>query len=230
LPKTWKDRFPTKPNEKLVLTSPDVVRESLEDFLAVENTLLDMEKGGATLAAVEAKKELSVTLTPTVSIIAFTAACRALGLKVRLVGSLHPIPLSFAVTALHPLYREPQETTEGATPATSPSPPKSKENSSSTKSTANKKKRISSSSATSSSTSIIYDEYSAVELWAEVFSEFDNDWIPLNPVTGATVAERMEPPAGVPDQCQLTYVIAFEDGKNERFDSTSHYIFKESMY
>ncbi|KAJ3409097.1 hypothetical protein HDV05_004586 [Chytridiales sp. JEL 0842] len=154
--KRWKETFPTSPNPKVILNGPSAVQESLETHLNVKDE--ELEDG--------------CTISPNVSVLAFVAACRALGLKTRLVGSLHPIPLSMAVSALHPCYREP----------------------------------------TVGDDDFLADESAAIELWGEVFSELDGNWIPICPLKGVTGADKMEPAAGSADQQQLSYVISFEDG------------------
>ncbi|KAJ3330265.1 hypothetical protein HDU76_006053 [Blyttiomyces sp. JEL0837] len=56
------------------------------------------------------------------------------------------------------------------------------------------------------------DETLAFNMWTEVYSEEDKDWIALNPITGDEGHGKLEPSASLPLQLQLSYVVACESG------------------
>ncbi|KAJ3145272.1 hypothetical protein HDU86_001108 [Geranomyces michiganensis] len=160
----------------------------------------------------------------------FAAACRGLGLKTRVLYSLHPLPLS-----LSKVKGQPASVTRK--PAKGKAPSKGKRGKSKGKAT--KRKRVESSDSeerdsgnesdghvsrpatlrnapnvhrkpTEKATAKEYIPY-PLRCWCEVLSGEGAEWIPVDPVHNlVNDAITMEPKCSGPIQLQLSYVVAYE--------------------
>ncbi|RKO93314.1 Rad4 beta-hairpin domain 3-domain-containing protein, partial [Blyttiomyces helicus] len=139
------------------------------------------------------------------SALLFAAACRSLGLETRLLCSLHPIPLSLSLEAVAGKKATPKEpkgepyqcltyhlgkSSGAATPTTSTT--------------------AAASSPPPATVSVPYP----LRIWAEVYSHFDEKWVPTSPIDGAVDNPgALEPPASANKQLQLSYVVAYDESK-----------------
>ncbi|KAJ3015888.1 UNVERIFIED_CONTAM: hypothetical protein HDU68_012526, partial [Siphonaria sp. JEL0065] len=118
----------------------------------------------------------------------FTALCRTLGLKTRLVACLYPLPISFAQAALNPKYRiflNEEDSPEPAKPAQQKQ----------------QQEPI---------------ETDALKFWTQIHIESNNTYLNITPSAVIVPDTAFEPSTNSPDQLHLVYVLAFNQDSTFR--------------